>query len=124
MEKAIARRETDTYYLDLLTQHDLMMLKARKQGQQYTKPDEPADPTGKRYLILTITNVDQDKVHFPMPLNYLEDPGIEVLRRTLTRMQSAVQLSNKQDAWSEQSPSGSKSMNTLGQLEQENLFLK
>jgi hypothetical protein len=27
-----------------------------------------------------------NKVHFPMPLNYMEDPGVEVLRRTLSRM--------------------------------------
>jgi hypothetical protein len=47
------RLETETYYLDLLTQHDLMMLKARKQGLPITKPSEPEQVGGKRYLILT-----------------------------------------------------------------------
>ena len=93
MEKAISRRETDTYYLDLLTTQDLQILRAKKQGLPYQQPTELPDPTGKRYLILTITNVDHEKTHFPMPLNYLEDPGIEVLRRTLSRMQSSIQLS-------------------------------
>ena len=63
------------------------MLKARKQGLPVTQPTEPVDIRVKRYLILTIIN-GGDKVHFPMPLAYMDDPGVDVLRRTLTRMHS------------------------------------
>lgn len=104
LQTAMQRRESDTFYLDLLTQHDLLMLKARKQGLPVTKPSEPVDVTGKRYLILTLTSSESDKVHFPMPLSYIEDPGVEVLRRTLTRMHSQFEVIHRSDAWSEQLP--------------------
>lgn len=102
------------------------MLKARKQGLPVTKPAEPVDITGKRYLILTLTSSESDKVHFPMPLNYLEDAGIEVLRRTLTRMHSQMEVMDRQGAWSEQLKMGNtmQSMISLSQLEQENLIMR
>lgn len=69
----------------MLTQDDLAHLKAKKQGLATQLPTVFADVTAKRYLILTLT-AEFEKVHYPLPLTYLEDPGIEVLRRTLTRM--------------------------------------
>jgi hypothetical protein len=102
MQTAMLRHQTNTVYLDLLTQHDLMMLKARRQGQTVSQPSEPENPRGKRYLILTLQ--DPDKVHFPMPLSYLEDPGLDVLRRTLTRMSNSVAGLSQSGAWSEQIP--------------------
>jgi len=60
-------------------------LKAKKQGITTQLPTEAVDVRSKRYLILTLTG-EFEKVHFPLPLSYLEDPGVEVLRRTLTRM--------------------------------------
>ena len=66
-----------------------------------SQPSEPVEIKAKRYLILTLT-AEFEKVHYPLPLNYLEDPGVEVLRRTLTRMQSQVDVLNSSGAWSEQ----------------------
>ena len=43
------------------------------------------DPTQKRYLILTL-NGEFEKVHYPMPLSFLEEPDIGLLRKTFTRM--------------------------------------
>ena len=127
MQTAMLRHQTSTVYLDLLTQHDLVMLKARRQGQTVSQPSEPENPRGKRYLILTLQ--DPDKVHFPMPLSYLEDPGLDVLRRTLTRMSNSVAGLNQSGAWSEQLPaaamhSTAKSVSSLSQLEVENHYLR
>jgi coiled-coil domain-containing protein 61 len=69
----------------MLTQNDLALLKAKKQGISTSTITEVVDVRSKRYLILTLTG-EFEKVHYPLPLSYLEDPGIEVLRRTLTRM--------------------------------------
>ncbi len=112
--------------MDLLTQQDLAQLKAKKQGVMAPQPTEPVDVRAKRYLILTLTG-EFEKVHYPLPLNYLEDPGVEVLRRTLTRMQSQVDVMNKSGVWSEQLQSSSKriqSMDGLQVIEQDNTFLR
>jgi coiled-coil domain-containing protein 61 len=91
----------------MLTQNDLALLKAKKQGIASPIVTEAVDVRSKRYLILTLTG-EFEKVHYPLPLTYLEDPGIEVLRRTLTRMQSQVEDFNRSGAWSEQLHSTSK----------------
>ena len=78
-------------YLDLLTAQDLAMLKARKQNPANTPTMSSnhslVDPKQKRYLILTLSG-EYEKVHYPMPLVFLEEPDIGALRRTFTRMQS------------------------------------
>ena len=87
LQLAMQRKFQDMYYLDLLTQSDLLALKAKKQGLPYEKPHQSQEIGTKRYLILTNTE-NAEKVHFPMPLQFLAEPGIEVLRKTLERMQS------------------------------------
>jgi hypothetical protein len=98
------------------------MLKARKQGLPITKPSEAEPVNGKRYLILTQT--ESDKVHFPLPLSYIEDPGMDILRRTLTRMQSEC-MNKSSAAWSEQLPyQRMQSIDSLSQLDEENVHLR
>lgn len=33
-----------------------------------------------------------DKVHYPMPLNYIEEPEPDALRRTIERMRSQIMM--------------------------------
>jgi hypothetical protein len=33
-----------------------------------------------------LINYGEDKVHYPLPLNYIEDPEPDALRRTIERM--------------------------------------
>lgn len=81
---AMKRESQDEIYLDLLTAQDLAMLKARKQNPQNTpalSDHSLVDPKQKRYLILTL-NGEFEKVHYPMPLAFLEEPDVGALRRT------------------------------------------
>jgi len=46
-----------------------------------------------------------------MPLNYLEDPDIGTLRRTLTRLSSQVNVLSQSNTFSEMVPSNNNPMN-------------
>ena len=81
---ALKREQSDEVIIDLLTQQDLALIKARKQNpgvQQDSLDHTSVDPTVRRYLILTL-NGEFEKVHYPLPLSYLEEPDIATLRRT------------------------------------------
>jgi coiled-coil domain-containing protein 61 len=58
----------------------------------------------KRYIIMTeVTSVQTgDKVHYPLPLNYIEDPEPDALRRTIERMRQQI-LMRKTDTFSSRS---------------------
>lgn len=43
-----------------------------------------------------------DKVHYPLPLNYIEEPEPDALRRTIERMRSQIMM-QKSNAFSVQS---------------------
>ena len=104
------------------------MIKARKQNSS-TASDTQVDhrdvePTQKRYLILTL-NGEFEKVHFPMPLAYLEEPDIATLRRTFTRMQSEVSLLQNSRAFQEIMPDPmAQSMGDFAVLEDENATMR
>ena len=57
----------------------------------------------KRYVILTL-NGEFEKVHYPLPLAFLEEPDIATLRRTFQRMHSEVSLLQNSHAYSEMMP--------------------
>lgn len=61
------------------------------------------DPSMRRYLILTL-NGEFEKVHYPLPLSYLEEPDIATLRRTFQRMHSEVDLMQNSRAFTEMLP--------------------
>ena len=92
----------DQCSIDLLTYADLEELKSKRTGQ----PPNPANLSNpanikKRYIIMTEAN-GPDKVHYPLPLNYIEEPEPDALRRTLERMRSQI-LMQKSNAFSVQS---------------------
>ena len=104
------------------------MIKARKQNSSTASDTavdhRDVDPTQKRYLILTL-NGEFEKVHFPMPLSYLEEPDIATLRRTFTRMQSEVSLLQNSRAFTEMLPDPmAQSMGDFAVLEDENATLR
>lgn len=79
--------ESNSVYMDVLTAQDLEELKRKKLGA----PASAATTTStKRYLILTSTN-EFDKVHYPLPLSYEDNPDPETLRQTITRLSSAIE---------------------------------
>jgi coiled-coil domain-containing protein 61 len=87
---ALKRDATDELFVDLMTQYDLVLLKAKKGGKdlsQFPRPQGDEWTNQKRYLILTHVQ-EFEKVHFPMPLMHLAEPDVAVLRRTFSRMQS------------------------------------
>lgn len=77
-------------------------------------------------MILTL-NGEFEKVHYPLPLNYLEEPDIATLRRTFSRMQSEVSLMQNSRAFTEmmpmQDPLG-QSMGDFALLEDENATMR
>eukprot|EP00826_Nyctotherus_ovalis_P015680 TRINITY_DN1447_c0_g1_i13.p1 TRINITY_DN1447_c0_g1~~TRINITY_DN1447_c0_g1_i13.p1 ORF type:complete len:503 (+),score=119.14 TRINITY_DN1447_c0_g1_i13:245-1753(+) len=79
--------ETSSVYMDVLTAQDLEELKRKKLGA--AAPAVPTTST-KRYLILTSAN-DFDKVHYPLPLSYEENPDVETMKRTISRLSSAIE---------------------------------
>mmetsp|Transcript_6954 Transcript_6954/g.8368 ORF Transcript_6954/g.8368 Transcript_6954/m.8368 type:complete len:158 (+) Transcript_6954:152-625(+) len=104
---ALNREQTDEVVIDLLTQQDLALIKARKQNPGQQTPQSldhtTVPPEVKRYLILTL-NGEFEKVHYPLPLSYLEEPDIATLRRTFQRMHSEVSLMQNSRAFSEMLP--------------------
>ena len=71
-------------------------------------------------MILTFEG-EFEKVHYPLPLAYLEEPDIATLRRTFSRMQSEVSLMQNSKAFSEIVPMNNnalmQSMNEFADLE-------
>jgi coiled-coil domain-containing protein 61 len=101
--QALKGQNSDACYLDLLTYADLEELKSKRTGQQ-PNPANLNNPANmkKRYIILTESTSASDKVHYPLPLNYIEEPEPDALRRTLERMRSQI-LMQKSNAFSVQS---------------------
>lgn len=89
----------DQCSIDLLTYADLEELKSKRTGQQ-PNPANLTNPANikKRYIIMTEAN-GADKVHYPLPLTYIEEPEPDALRRTLERMRSQI-LMQKSNAFS------------------------
>lgn len=118
LRTSLQREDTSKIYVDLLTQQDLAALKAKKQGLIVSKPDpSKVDPKGKRYLIMTQFG-EYEKVHFPLPLSYLEEPDIQTLRKTLTRLQDTSDYAN------ESFYSQTKSMDDFYFLERDNAAMR
>ena len=125
---AIKRDSPDEVVIDLLTQQDLALIKARKQNPGSQPAPEldhsNIDPYQKRYLILTL-NGEFEKVHYPMPLAFLEEPDVATLRRTFQRMHSQVSFMQNSRAFSEMLPyTEQPSMGDFALIEQENMALR
>ncbi|OQS07446.1 viable flagellar protein number 3 [Thraustotheca clavata] len=83
--------KSDSVFIDLLTYSDLELYRKRKLGKS-TLADSgatSAHSNNKRYLILTYA-VEFDRVHYPLPLNYIDNPAPEVLQRTILRLKQSL----------------------------------
>ena len=107
------------------------MIKARKQNPnqstQASLDHSSVDPSQKRYMIVTL-NGEFEKVHYPLPLTFLEEPDIATLRRTFTRMQSEVSLMQNSRAFTEMMPESDpllgQSMGDFAVMEDENAAMR
>ena len=104
--------ETESVYIDLLTFQDLEQLKAKKNTSQTSNNSNSNPNNKKRYVILTYVG-EFERVHYPLPLNFVEDPEPDVLRRTIERMRNQImmQRSNTFSVRSEQH------VNTYGRID-------
>jgi hypothetical protein len=78
-------QNSDSVLVDLLTYADLELLKSRRAGKPDTSVILSAQGNKKRYLILTYT-VEFDRVHYPLPLAFVDHPSTESLQRTIDRL--------------------------------------
>ena len=88
------KQASDSVFVDLLTYQDLEVLKSRKSGGQAPQQAKPLVPNNKRYLILTYA-AEFDRVHYPLPLLYEENPDPQHLKSIISKLRSeldAVQL--------------------------------
>eukprot|EP00826_Nyctotherus_ovalis_P049069 TRINITY_DN5862_c0_g2_i6.p1 TRINITY_DN5862_c0_g2~~TRINITY_DN5862_c0_g2_i6.p1 ORF type:complete len:607 (+),score=144.59 TRINITY_DN5862_c0_g2_i6:153-1823(+) len=85
---AALKQENDSVYLDVLTTHDLELLKSRKTGSALSNSHasvSAARAKEKRYLILTLKG-EFEKVHYPLPLGFEEAPSSEMMKSTISRL--------------------------------------
>lgn len=89
-------------FVDLLTYQDLEVLKIRKLQEQGAGPQQPParpalPPSNKRYLILTYA-AEFDRVHYPLPLLFDENPDPEHLRQVCGGM-STCGVWERNEVW-------------------------
>ncbi|CAD8113566.1 unnamed protein product [Paramecium sonneborni] len=92
MLQSAIKNQTETVYIDILTFQDLEQIKNKrpKQNQQ-----QNLTPNNKRYLILSYI-VEFDKVHYPLPLNFNEQPNIQQMKQTIIRLRKENEQQAKQ----------------------------
>ena len=86
-------KESESVFIDLLTYADLEMLKAKKSGNPNVANLNSSSLNKnhlKRYLILTYQS-EFDRVHYPLPLAYEDQPNTESLKRIIRRLRSKNQ---------------------------------
>uniref|UniRef100_A0A061QVB8 Coiled-coil domain-containing protein 61 n=1 Tax=Tetraselmis sp. GSL018 TaxID=582737 RepID=A0A061QVB8_9CHLO len=84
------KQGSDSVFVDLLTYADLEMLKARKEKANGASSQRPFPANNKRYLILTYA-AEFDRVHFPLPLLYEDNPDPETLKKTISALRADVE---------------------------------
>ena len=101
MLKSAVSRARESVTLDLLTYEDLehMWDKQRASFRRrggHQSPSSCSNKTqAKRYLILTY-NVDFDRIHYPLALNYCGQPDARVLKDIIRKLQSELDAAKKQ----------------------------
>jgi hypothetical protein len=89
--------DSENVYVNLLTYNDLQLLKARKLGAvsssfsstQSTTTSTHHQSQSKRYVILTYAS-EFDRVNFPLPLAYEENPSVQILQKTIKRLRNKL----------------------------------
>ncbi|ETW01300.1 hypothetical protein H310_06865 [Aphanomyces invadans] len=87
------QHKSESVFIDLLTYSDLELYRKRKLGKSTGTPSNAPDPVtslqNKRYMILTYA-VEFDRVHYPLPLNYVDSPSPDMLQRTIRRLKQTL----------------------------------
>ena len=90
MLKSALSKDSDSVFVDLLTTGDLELLKARKTGSLTNSSlSSTSRAQSKRYIILTYSG-EFDRVHFPLPLQFEEEPDVTSLQRTIKRLKRSL----------------------------------
>ena len=99
---------SESVFVDLLTGADLTELKNRRSGKpsgigtntsltgsllNSSRSSSSSRNNGKRYLILTYT-AEFDKVHYPLPLAFEDNPSPATLQRTIGRLRREIANGN------------------------------
>ena len=77
--------QSESVFIDLLTYADLEALKNKRQGGDGQAKPSNAKLNNKRYLILTYA-AEYDRVHYPLPLLFEDQPSVESLNATVARL--------------------------------------
>lgn len=112
------KQASDSVFVDLLTYQDLEVLKSRKAGNQ-GPPQRTQPPNNKRYLIMTYA-AEFDRVHYPLPLLYEDNPDPQHLKRIISQLRSEVEALQTEAG----SRRGSEASAELRRLREENNGLK
>jgi coiled-coil domain-containing protein 61 len=107
-------QSSDSVYVDILTFADLEMLRS-KAARKAPSTSSSSKDNNKRYLILTYA-AEFDKVNYPLPLSFVDEPSVHDLQATVLRLRAELQLLRK---------SGSRPVElAVHKLEKENASLK
>ncbi|GLI61493.1 hypothetical protein VaNZ11_003821 [Volvox africanus] len=112
------KQASDSVFVDLLTYQDLEVLKSRKAGTQ-AAPQRANPPNNKRYLIMTYA-AEFDRVHYPLPLLYEENPDPQHLKRVISQLRAEVEALQMEAG----TRRGSEASAELRRLREENTALK
>jgi coiled-coil domain-containing protein 61 len=107
-------QSSDSVYVDILTFADLEALRS-KAARKAPSTSSSSKDNNKRYLILTYA-AEFDKVNYPLPLSFVDEPSVQDLQGTVLRLRAELQLLRK---------SGSRPAElAVHKLEKENAALK
>ncbi|XP_046750872.1 centrosomal protein CCDC61-like [Diprion similis] len=83
-------KTSDCVSLDLLTFDDLELLRCRRTdiGSDYSMAGPKI--SNRRYLIITY-NVEFDRIHYPLPLEYCGPPDTAVLQSTIRKLEAELE---------------------------------
>ncbi|CAD7704240.1 unnamed protein product [Ostreobium quekettii] len=81
--------QSEAVFIDLLTYSDLETLKSRRGGGGGQPLHQTIPPNNKRYLILTYA-AEFDRVHYPLPLVYEENPDPHRLKEIIRNLRSEL----------------------------------
>ncbi|CDW82093.1 UNKNOWN [Stylonychia lemnae] len=128
------RSQNESVCIDLLTFADLEALKTKGQSANNRSNLNQTTTNNKRYFILTYIT-EFERVHYPLSLNYVEEPETDQLRRTIERMRNMILMQKSNTFSNHQQPFGGLNTNNFSQtaynkiddftqIEQENDNLK
>ena len=87
------KKESNSVFFDILNYKDLEELRTKNQSNinnlSQSQSMLDSQKLNKKYLIISYTN-EFENVHFPLPLNILENPDSSILIRTIDRLKMKI----------------------------------